>query len=197
MNQPTQTNHISAQHVKPLHLVTFIALQSWTPAVYSNKSLETPIAFIRVSAAVMSNSAGGVMTVVAQGAHKLGLVSMERAEENMTQVRHKARVCRPDSLIWVTTDYWETRLTLRLESQEKKKSCPKNHQKILIFAIWIWIQGCSQQLVSLAYHKDRKQREAVQFTSNKSVCLFVCFLLQVVTSWNLLVTVRNGLNKIR
>lgn len=39
-----------------------------------------------VSPAVMSSSAGGVMTVVAQGAHKLGLVSIVRAEDSMTQV---------------------------------------------------------------------------------------------------------------
>ena len=40
----------------------------------------------------MSNSAGGVMAVVAQGAHKLGLVSIVRAEDSMTQVWHKVGV---------------------------------------------------------------------------------------------------------
>lgn len=34
----------------------------------------------------MSNGAGGVMTVVAQGSHKSELVSIVRAKESITQV---------------------------------------------------------------------------------------------------------------
>lgn len=45
-----------------------------------------PIASILASPAVKNNIAGGVMSVVAQGAHKLGLVSIAKAEQSMTRV---------------------------------------------------------------------------------------------------------------
>lgn len=104
-----QINHFSALHVQSLHsYITFRAWWPQTPAVYSNTltqknelALKPPTASILVWPAVMSNSAGGVMTAVARGAHKLRLVSVVSAANNMTQVWHKAGVCSVKPQKWL------------------------------------------------------------------------------------------------
>lgn len=118
-----------------------------------------------VSPAVMSSSAGGVMTVVAQGAHKLGLVNIVRAEDSMTQVWHKAGI---------PVQTWHKNLRLKTLIY-----------RALIVKLWSE-QACSR----LASHSinDWKRRVIACLAlskANKTISW-----LQAATSWGLIVTVR-------